>query len=261
MATRMTGWPGVIGPIMSHPTLHDRKIPALTARLVAVTAVGGTRLVSSLGMTETLASHSLVHPDEPPVIVPDDATGICMGPPVEGFEHRIVDPQTGAEQPEGQPGALLVRGYGLMHGMIKREREETFTPDGWYDTGDQCYFRDGLLYLTGRLTEMIKTSGNNVAPPEVEAVLLAQADVAEAYVLGVPDVDRGEIVSALVVPAPGVAIDVEQLRDQARKDLSNYKVPREVVICRSEEVPWLATGKPDRLAIRALLTSRHEKGN
>lgn len=251
-ATRLTGWPGVVGPILSHPSRSERQIPALDRPRVAV-AKPGEGAISSLGMTETLASHTLLAPTADPPIVSRDAEGICMGPPVEGFEHRIVDPDTGQDLPEGAEGALLVRGYGLMQAMIKREREETFTRDGWYNTGDKCYFRDGLLYLTGRLTEMIKTSGNNVAPPEVEAVLMSLPEVAEAHVLGVPDAERGEIVAALIVPSPGAQVDLDDVLDRIRPELSNYKVPRRVVIAEAAEVPMLATGKPDRLAIRALL--------
>jgi acyl-CoA synthetase (AMP-forming)/AMP-acid ligase II len=103
---------------------------------------------------------------------------------------------------------------------------------------------------------MIKTSGNSVAPPEVEAVLKALSGVKDAHVLGVPDDQRGEIVAALVVPEMGAALDAEKLREQVRIELSNYKVPRYIVIAEDEVMPWLATGKPDRLAIKALLAAR-----
>ena len=122
-----------------------------------------------------------------------------MGRVNANTEVKIVDPDTGEEVPDGTSGAILVRGFCVMAGIHKHEREETFTPDGWYDTGDKGYLNDGLLFFEGRYTEMIKTSGNNVAPPEVEAVLQALPEIAEAHVLGIPDPTRGEIVAAAVV--------------------------------------------------------------
>jgi acyl-CoA synthetase (AMP-forming)/AMP-acid ligase II len=178
-----------------------------------------------------------------------------MGRVIDSGELRIVDPETGEPLAEGEEGAIEIRGYFLMQGMYKREREEVFTRDGFYNTGDKGYLLGPLLFLTGRLTEMIKTSGNNVAPPEVEAVIRALPDVKDVHVLGVPDAERGEIVAALVVAEPGVEIDPDDLRDRARAQLSNYKVPRHVVVVDERDVPWLATGKPDRLAIRSILAA------
>jgi acyl-CoA synthetase (AMP-forming)/AMP-acid ligase II len=85
----------------------------------------------------------------------------------------------------------------------------------------------------------------------VEMVLQGFPEVAEAHVLGIPDKQRSEIVAAAVVAVPGYVIDPENLRERAREELSNYKVPRKIIVL--EQVPMLANGKPDRLAIRELL--------
>jgi acyl-CoA synthetase (AMP-forming)/AMP-acid ligase II len=243
-ATRMTGWPGVRGPILSHPTRQGRDIPALEEPPTGFGRQG------SIGMTETLASYTYPDWDRE---VPDDAPG-SMGVPIDGAEVRIADPETLEWVPDGTTGAILVRGYFLMQGIARHEREEVFTEDGFYNTGDKGSMRDGMLFLEGRLTEMIKTSGNNVAPPEVEAVLKSFPEVADAHVLGVPDAERGEVVAALVVSNPG-AVDAEELRSRAREQLSNYKVPRWILVVDESAMPWLATGKPDRLAIRDLLAA------
>ncbi len=137
--------------------------------------------------------------------------------------------------------------------MYKREREEVFDADGWYHTGDRGFFRDGYLFFTGRLTEMIKTHGANVSPREVELALEEQPDVAQAFVMGVPDAERGEEVAAVVVPADGCELDRDDLRARLQRVLSAYKVPRRVLVLRDDEVPWLASQKADRLAIRDLL--------
>jgi acyl-CoA synthetase (AMP-forming)/AMP-acid ligase II len=238
-ATHLIGWPGVTEPIMKHPTRSSRAIPALekppTPR-------------AGLGMTETLAGYSS---SASVTSMPQAARGTYMGRINDGVEVQIVDPTTGVAVPEGTSGAICVRGYPMMIGLHKHEREETFSRDGWYDTGDKGYLKDGSLFFEGRLKEMIKTSGNNVAPPEVEKVLASFPEVAEAHVLGVPDEQRGEIVAAVVVAAAGHVIDPDALRERAREQLSNYKVPRKITIL--ELVPKLANGKPDRLALRELL--------
>src|SRR5713101_6480112 len=227
-ATQLTGWPGVTGPIMRHPSISQRSIPALARGVFApIGSAGTTSRQGGIGMTETLGPHASVHLLE---VVPQAEGGSCVGVPIESIEHKIVDPETGIEQPDGRSGSLLVRSYCLTAGLHKREREEVFTRDGWYDTGDKCFFKDGLLFFEGRLKEIIKTSGNNVAPPEVEAVLVSLPDVAEAYVLGVPDPDRGEAVAAAVVPAAGAKLKPDELRERVRKELSNYKVPRKILV-------------------------------
>jgi acyl-CoA synthetase (AMP-forming)/AMP-acid ligase II len=245
--TRIAGWPGVTGPILGHPSVATRNLPPFSTPKV----IRGGRNGGGIGMTETLAGYSSVRPVKE---VPVGERGVCMGLMNPGMEARIVDPDSGTGVDDGVSGSIQIRGFCLMAGLHKHEREETFTPDGWYDTGDKGYFKDGLLYFEGRYKEMIKTSGSNVAPPEVEQVLASFPEVAEAHVLGIPDEQRGELVAAAVVPAAGRTIDPDALVDNARKELSNYKVPRKVVVLRPGEVPSLPNGKPDRLAIRRLLT-------
>jgi acyl-CoA synthetase (AMP-forming)/AMP-acid ligase II len=248
-ATKLTGWPGVVSPITTHPSAAGRSIPAL-ARPVSL--VGARH--SSLGMTETLASYTYSTPEDQQRPLPDARTG-SMGWPIEGAEIRIADPGTGDPLPDGTDGAILVRGYFLMQSRYKFEREEEFSSDGFYDTGDKGYLLDGILFLTGRTSEVIKTFGNNVAPPEVEAVFRSFHEVKDVHVLGVPDAERGEVVAALVVPIPDTAVDPVELRERSRRELSNFKVPRYVVLAAESEVPMLATGKPDRLRIREMLAA------
>jgi acyl-CoA synthetase (AMP-forming)/AMP-acid ligase II len=169
------------------------------------------------------------------------------------FEYKIVDPATGERVPDGGEGEFCVRGFGLMAGMVKREREELFDEDGYYRTGDRGYVEGGHIFFTGRFSEMIKTGGANVAPPEVEGVLLGFPDVAEAYVVGVPDPDRGEEVVALVVAVAGASVEPVDLQARVRAELSAYKVPRRIVVVDHDQVPLLGTGKPDRRAMRIML--------
>jgi acyl-CoA synthetase (AMP-forming)/AMP-acid ligase II len=205
-------------------------------------------------MTETMGPHSAAGPEAERVL-PEEMRG-SFGLLVPCVEHRIADPETNATLGEGEVGEVCIRGYSLMNGLYKRERHETFDEDGWYHTGDKGLIRDGYLYFHGRLSEMIKTAGSNVAPREVELLLESLPEVGLAVVVGLPDADRGEVVAAALVPATGASIDpIETLR-RAGEELSNYKVPRRVLVLDEGDVPYLANGKPDRLTVRRLLADR-----
>jgi acyl-CoA synthetase (AMP-forming)/AMP-acid ligase II len=211
-------------------------------------------LHNSLGMTETMGPHSAPGP-EAERILPEEMRG-SFGLLVPCVEHRIADPETNATLDEGEVGEICIRGYSLMNGLYKWERHETFDDDGWYHTGDKGFIRDGYLYFLGRLSEMIKTSGSNVAPREVELLLESFPEVGLAVVVGLPDAERGEVVAAALVPAAGTAIDPADTLRRAGDELSNYKVPRRVLVLGEGEMPYLANGKPDRLTVRELLADR-----
>jgi acyl-CoA synthetase (AMP-forming)/AMP-acid ligase II len=201
-------------------------------------------------MTETCGPHSVYrfrHPPEHPGTV---------GQLQPGMQRRIVDTESlneGAVLSDGEQGELQVRGDALMLGMVKRERAEVFTPDGWYPTGDLCSQRDGYLYFHGRVDDMIKSAGANVSPREVEAVLASVPGVAQAMVTGVADPKRGTVVGALLVPKPGATLDKQQVRSEAAKQLSAYKVPRVILVMDAAQLPLLSSTKVDRRRLVAML--------
>ena len=171
-----------------------------------------------------------------------------------GVERKIIDPATGAELADMEEGELLIRGYGMTQGYYKKEREEVFDPDGWLHTGDRCFMFENRPFFVGRFYEMIKSRGANVSPREVELVLEGFPDVAHALVFGLPHPEMEEEVTAVIVPAPGAPFDVGSLKERARTELSSYKVPTRFEFLADEsEVPWLASGKPDKLALKARL--------
>jgi acyl-CoA synthetase (AMP-forming)/AMP-acid ligase II len=148
-----------------------------------------------------------------------------------------------------------------MQGLQRREREDVFEPDGWYRTGDAGHFdADGWFYFTGRLGEMIKTPGGaNVTPAEVEAALMAYADVLEAYVTGIPVGDgSGQLVVGAVVPRGDTVLDGEELRARLKGDLSAYKVPKTLWVCEKSELPFLPSGKIKKQELAELLAARVE---
>jgi acyl-CoA synthetase (AMP-forming)/AMP-acid ligase II len=208
---------------------------------------------NSLGMSETGGPHTAAAASQNVTDLPVERQG-SFGPPVPGMEHKIVDPETGASLADGVEGELCVRGDSLMLGLHKKERGEVFDADGWYHTGDRGYFRDGLLYFTGRLTEMIKTGGANVAPREVELAVEALPGVQAAFVVGIPDAERGQLVGCLVCPEAGHDVDVAAITTQLRAVLSSYKVPRRMVVLPYDDAPWLPSGKVNKARVIELLT-------
>src|SRR5436190_2149558 len=127
---------------------------------------------------------------------------------------------------------------------------ECFDAEGFFHTGDLGQLDErGALHFLGRLKDVIKTAGVNVAAAEVEAALLAHPAVGAAHVVGVPDPARGENVAAFVVAKSAVA--AEELLAHCRARLSSYKVPRHLWFRREDELPEKASGKVDKAALRA----------
>ena len=166
-------------------------------------------------------------------------------------EARLVDPETGRDQPEGVPGELWVRGPQVMDGYhgAPEETAATLTPDGWLRTGDLVAIRpDGQLEIRGRLKELIKVRASSVAPAEVELVLREHPAVADAGVVGVGDPETGEAPMGFVVLSGPV--DASDLMAWAAARLAEYKRPRDVRIV--ESLPRLPTGKLQRKTLREM---------
>ncbi len=176
-----------------------------------------------------------------------------FGHEVPGVWHRIVDAD-GHDVAEGTEGEVLVRGYSVMLGLHKHERDEVFDADGWLHTGDRGLFRDGWFFFTGRQSDLIKAKGSNVSPAEVERALVGLDGVRQAFVFGVDHPERGQDVVALVVPdqGPAAVVDTDHIRTELRELLSSYKLPRHVFAIEAGDVPYLTSQKPDRRSLAAV---------
>jgi acyl-CoA synthetase (AMP-forming)/AMP-acid ligase II len=255
--THLTGWPHMGKALAEHPDYPSTDLSSITSSglsdlLPARLRPADPELRSnSLGMTETFGPHSV---EDRSVDWPESKRG-TYGRAVPGVEHRIVDPMTGEELPAGEMGEVWVRGYSLMDGLLGVERSEAFTADGWLRTGDGGWLDgDGHLFFRGRLGEVIKSSGTNVTPREVELALEELPEVMHAFVLGIPHTDRGEDVAAAVVLRPGVEAGPDELRAAVKEVLSTYKVPRHLALFATpRDLPWLESGKIDRRAVQQLL--------
>jgi acyl-CoA synthetase (AMP-forming)/AMP-acid ligase II len=180
-----------------------------------------------------------------------------FGRPTADLEAKVVDPSSGLAVGSGETGELCLRGSAVMEGYYGKERWETFDPDGWFHTGD--LFRvdgDGYYYFGGRAGDMIKTSGANVSPREVEAALLEVTGLV-AHVFGLDDPDSGQLVAAVVrVPAGTAAPDLGEVATRLRSRLSAYKVPKRLVMLDEQDVPMMSSGKLDLRALKELVHDR-----
>jgi len=175
----------------------------------------------------------------------------ASGYPMHDVELRVVDPVTGADLPTGEPGELLCRTYTMMLGYYGKPEEtaETIDADGWLHSGDLVRLRpDGHIVFMGRLKDMLKVGGENVAPAEMEGRLREVEGVADAAVVGLPDERLGEVPVAYVLRAPGVDLDEETLLAHVRGRVASFKVPRHVLVV--DELPMTPTGKIRKVELR-----------
>jgi len=171
-----------------------------------------------------------------------------------GSEVRIVDPATEEILPSGEEGEIRVRGC-IMAGYHKdpTATAKAFDNDGFFRTGDLGVLDDeGYLHFSSRLKEIIKTGGINVSPAEVEEVLRAHPCVSEAFVTGLPDPIREEVVGAVVVLVDGASFSVEALTTHCRASLAAFKVPRRFRAVRMDALPLTTTRKVHRARLAEL---------
>ncbi|WP_459972148.1 acyl-CoA ligase FadD12 [Mycobacterium sp. MUNTM1] len=176
------------------------------------------------------------------------------GRPAGGTEIRILDPEFN-ELPTGEVGSIYVRNNTQFDGYTSGSTKDFHA--GFMSSGDLGYLDEsGRLFVVGRDDEMIVSGGENVYPIEVEKILAAHPDVAEASVIGVDDEQYGQRLAAFVVLEPGAALDAgaapEALKQHVRENLANYKIPREIAVL--DELPRSSTGKILRAELQARVT-------
>lgn len=246
--TMTNGFLAGIAHLARHPSLPTRDLsPIRRGNLYPIMApevrpADPELRHTMLGMTES-GSVILASADESDQ--PEHRRG-SFGKPVPGFEVKVVDPDTGQQVAAGAVGELCARGPFMMQRYYKRSREESFDADGWFHTGDLVRTdSDGFYYFIGRRNSMIKTAGANVAPAEVERAIAKVTGGAVAYVIGLPDAERGQIVAAVVALDDGLAFDEAACRERLKTELSVYKIPRLFAAVPAAHIPVLSSGKVD----------------
>ncbi|MFD4351291.1 class I adenylate-forming enzyme family protein [Nocardia sp. NPDC058518] len=249
------------------PTMLDRIVTALRARpgidlpTLRTLAYGGSKaplplvraaiellpevgLVNAYGLTETSSTiavstpedHRIAHGSGDPVVARRLGS---VGRAVPGVELQIRD-ATGTVLGSGEVGELFVRGPQVSG--VYAEIGSVLDPDGWFPTKDLAELdTDGFLFIGGRSDDTIIRGGENIAPAELEDVLVEHPQVREVAVIGVPDEQWGQIIVAVVVPSPGTTPDPELLRAYVRENLRGSRTPDRVVF--RDQLPTTPTGK------------------
>jgi acyl-CoA synthetase (AMP-forming)/AMP-acid ligase II len=212
---------------------------------LAFEAKFGIGIVETMGLTETAA---------PAFSNPLAAAGRKLGSVgrASGGEARVVDAAL-APAADGVTGEIVIRGPHVMRGYYKNEAatHASFTPDGWLRTGDLGHRdADGFFFVTGRIKELIIKGGENIAPREIDEVLLAHPAVLDAAAVGIADRHYGQDIMACVVLRDGMACDARTLREFCVEHLGPFKTPRTFRFVAT--LPRGPSGKVQRLKLLEL---------
>jgi fatty-acyl-CoA synthase len=175
----------------------------------------------------------------------------ASGYPAPGYEIRVVDPQSGRDEPPDVPGEILVRSYMTMRGYYGKPAEtaQALDRDGWVHTGDMGVIRtDGHLRFMGRYKDMLKIGGENVDPMEVEAFLMSHAAINLAAVVSFPDPRLAEVAVAFVKREAGCAITDTDVLAHCRGRIASFKIPRHVIFV--DDFPMTSSGKIQKMKLR-----------
>lgn len=246
--------PTMLARLMDEPD-SERSVPtlrtlayggaAMPPRVIerALRAWPHVGFVNAYGLTETSSTISVLGPGEHREAAASRDPGVrarlhSAGRPIPGVEIEIRD-ANGAPVPPGVPGRIWVRGA-QVSGRYAGVASDA--GDGWFDTRDLGRLdEEGFLFVEGRQDDTIIRGAENIAPAEIEDVLLREPGVADAVVVGVPDEEWGQRIEAVVVPARGARLDGEELRSAVRRRLRGSKTPDRIAVW--EEIPRTATGK------------------
>jgi acyl-CoA synthetase (AMP-forming)/AMP-acid ligase II len=257
-------WPwfsAIVQGIIDHPDFYPARLgtlrhmfliapDALVARVQRL--LPQTEVIQACGMTETAGIFALMDRD-----AGTEVRNTTQGKASPGVQVRIVDPETDHDLSDGSMGEIWVRGYCVMDGYWRDPQKTAASIDseGWFRTGD-LYVRhpDGSLVFKGRLKDMLKVGGENVATMEVEAFLCSHPDVKLVEVVGRPDARLDEVPVAFVELRPGSTVGPEQLIEFCRGQIANYKIPRAIYLVAPGDWP-MSTTKVDKRALRARLAA------
>jgi acyl-CoA synthetase (AMP-forming)/AMP-acid ligase II len=220
----------------------------------ALDAFPGTGFVNAYGLTETASTIAVLGPDDHRAALQSDDPVVrrrlsSVGRVLPTVEVEIRD-ELDTPVPAGEPGLISVRGDQIAG---EYATGSVLDDDGWFCTRDRGSVDvDGYLFIEGRADDTIIRGGENIAPAEIEEVLVAHPDVAEACVVGIPDDEWGQRIVAAVVPRRGATVDGEELRAAVRGALRGSKTPDAVVV--RDALPHTDTGKMLRRVVLQELT-------
>ncbi len=245
--TRVYVVPPIALALAKHPAVDERDLSSVTTVMSGAAPLGGElaervserldcKVIQGYGLTETSPVTHVIRPDG------HNKPG-SIGPPLANTECRLVDPETGEDVGPGERGELWIRGPQVMTGYLNNKEATAATVDGegWLHTGDVAVVdEDGFFEIVDRLKELIKYKGFQVAPAELEALIINHPEVADVAVIGVPDEEAGELPKAFVVAAVD-ELDADGLMEWVAGQVSPQKRVRLVEVI--DEIPKSPSGK------------------
>jgi acyl-CoA synthetase (AMP-forming)/AMP-acid ligase II len=244
-----TVFPPIAMALIRHPDMAERDLSAVrgllnvappdTLRLMQDAFRPAVQVGGHFGMTECAGAITCNEWE-----ASEEHQAETCGPGLPGVEVRVVDPETGAPLGPHQTGELQIRGYGVFEGYYRQPEQtaEMFDAEGWLRSGDQGRMDDdGRVTYLGRLKDMLKVGGENVAPSEIESHLSTHPAVKLVQVVGAPDERLDEVPAAFIELVPGRDLSAEDAVEFCRGQIASFKVPRHVRFVSSEEWPMSAT--------------------
>jgi acyl-CoA synthetase (AMP-forming)/AMP-acid ligase II len=245
---------------LNHPDLPKRKLMLEKGMIFAGREVnkrvhdemGIKKLISPYGLTETHIGGTTCALNDPL-----ELRMTTVGRPMAGVEIGLRRPDSKEFVPQGQPGEVCFRGWCVTKGYYDdpEKTAEAIDQEGWFRTGDLGVIgADGYLRLIGRIKEMIRVGGENVAAAEVEAILLQHDAVKQAVAVGMANQRLAEVVAAFVELKPGKSSSEQELIDHCRQHLASFKVPRRIVFVT--DWPMTGAGKIQRYLLKESLAQQ-----
>ncbi|MFZ0013226.1 MAG: AMP-binding protein [Acidimicrobiia bacterium] len=252
--TRVAAVPPIVLALAKHPMVDEYDLSSLVQLGSGAAPLGadveaeaarrtGAEVVQGFGLTET---SPVTH-----AAIPGQARSGSIGVLVPNTEARVVGPDTGEDVARGEPGELWLRGPQVMKGYLNNPNatSECIDSEGWFHTGDIARVdADDHWYITDRLKELIKYKGFQVAPAELEAVLLTHPDIADAAVIAIADDEAGEVPKAFVVLQPGSDMTAADVIAHVGRHVATFKRVRSVEFV--DEIPKSLSGKILRRVLR-----------
>lgn len=212
--------------------------------------MGASEITICYGQTEASPVITQTRTDDP-----IEKRVSSVGKPHPHVEVKIVEPATGEELPNGEPGELWTRGYHVMKGYYNNPdaTSEAINEEGWLRTGDIAIMdEEGYIDVTGRIRDMVIRGGENIYPREVEEFLYTHPGIADVQIVGVPDQRYGEELMAWIIPKEGVVLDVDLVKEFCKGNISHHKIPRYIEF--TDQYPMTASGKIMKFKLQELST-------
>lgn len=252
------GTPNMVQALFEHPQRKNHDLSSLRSgatigtpeQIQLAVDLGVREICNVYGLSETYGNCAVIDASEPLSLRLQS-----VGQPLPGVTARIFSIEGGEVLPPGQVGEIRLKGP-LFKGYFKEPEKtrESYDAQGYFHTGDLGMLdAEGRLFYRGRLKEMVKSGGINIAPAEVEETLMRHPSVRTAYVIGVPHPTLDEALVAIVIPQAGVAADADALKAHCQRELAAYKVPHRFHFTTEAQLPLTTTGKVQKMNLHQLL--------